>query len=64
MLMVINPAASGGKGVADRVAMLVGEISSDPGVRLPGRRGQTARRQALEHGIDVEDEVIAAIRTL
>ncbi|MBB3316378.1 (2R)-3-sulfolactate dehydrogenase (NADP+) [Rhizobium sp. BK181] len=64
MLMVINPAASGGKGVADRLAMLVGEISSDPGVRLPGRRGQTARRQALEHGIDVEDEVIAAIRTL
>lgn len=61
MLVVINPVASGGKGVAERLARLVDEISSDPGVRLPGRRGQTARRQALEHGIDVEDEVIATI---
>ena len=31
---------------------------------LPGRRGQTARRAALEKGIVVEDDVIAAIRAL
>lgn len=64
MLIVINPAASGGDGVAERMRRLADEISSDPGVRLPGRRGQSARHQALESGIEVEDELIASVNAL
>jgi (2R)-3-sulfolactate dehydrogenase (NADP+) len=64
MLVVINPEASGGASVAERMGRLADEISSDPGVRLPGRRGQNARRHAIENGIEVEDEVIAAIQSL
>jgi (2R)-3-sulfolactate dehydrogenase (NADP+) len=64
MLLVINPEASGGAVAAERMGRLADEISSDPGVRLPGRRGQNARRDAIENGIEVEDEVIAAINAL
>jgi (2R)-3-sulfolactate dehydrogenase (NADP+) len=64
MLIVINPAASGGALVSERMRRLADEISSDPRVRLPGRRGQSARHQALESGIEVEDEVIATISAL
>lgn len=58
MIIVINPEAGGGAFAASRLTELVNEISSDPGVRLPGRRGLTARRAAIEHGIEVEDDVI------
>ncbi len=64
MLIVINPLASGGAVVAERMSRLADEISSDPGVRLPGRRGQAARRDAIENGIEVEDELLEAISLL
>jgi len=58
MIMVINPEAGGGAFAVSRLTELANEISSDPGVRLPGRRGLTARREAIENGIEVEDDVI------
>ncbi len=61
MIIVINPDAGGGAFAAARLTELANEISSDPGVRLPGRRGLTARRAAIENGIDVEDDVVDAI---
>ena len=61
MIIVINPEAGGGAFAAARLTELANEISSDPGVRLPGRRGLTARRAAIENGIDVEDDVVDAI---
>lgn len=61
MIIVINPEASGGAFATARLTELANEISSDPGVRLPGRRGLTARRAAIENGIDVEDDVVDAI---
>jgi (2R)-3-sulfolactate dehydrogenase (NADP+) len=64
MMIVINPTASGGSIVGDRLAQLAAEISSDPQVRLPGRRGQNARREALENGIEVEEEVLAEIAAI
>jgi (2R)-3-sulfolactate dehydrogenase (NADP+) len=64
MIIVINPRASGGSIVGDRLAQLAAEISSDPQVRLPGRRGQNARREALENGIEVEEEVLAEIAAI
>lgn len=63
-IIAINPAATSAVDTAQRLALLAGEISRDPNVRLPGRRGQSSRRLALTKGITVEDEVIAAIERL
>ena len=63
-IIAINPAAMSAADTAQRLALLAGEISRDPNVRLPGRRGQSLRRLALTEGITVEDEVIAAIERL
>lgn len=66
MLIVIDPRASAG-GVVDpagRLAELANVMGQDENVRLPGRRGQNARKVALENGIEVEDDVLAAIRAL
>ena len=63
-IIAINPEATSAVDTALRLALLAGEITRDPNVRLPGRRGQSARRLALSEGIDVEDEVIAAIKRL
>jgi (2R)-3-sulfolactate dehydrogenase (NADP+) len=63
MIIAINPQAGSASNTAERLALLASEISADPDVRLPGRRGRNARRDALENGIIVEDEVIAAIKS-
>ncbi len=63
-IIAINPAATSAADTAERLALLAGEITRDPNVRLPGRRGQSSRRLALTEGIAVEDEVIAAIEKL
>lgn len=63
-IIAINPAATSTADTAQRLALLAGEITRDPNVRLPGRRGQSSRRLALTEGVTVEDEVIAAIERL
>jgi (2R)-3-sulfolactate dehydrogenase (NADP+) len=62
-LIVIDPSASTAS-AAERIAELAHEMASEEGVRLPGRRGQNARRKAIEQGLDVEDAVISAIEAL
>jgi len=37
------------------------EIDAQEGVRIPGRRGQGLSRTAEAEGIEIEDDVIAAI---
>jgi (2R)-3-sulfolactate dehydrogenase (NADP+) len=63
-IIAINPIATSTVDTAQRLALLASEITQDPNVRLPGRRGQTARRAAIANGILVEDDVIAAIEKL
>lgn len=63
MLIVIDPSAGAGS-AAERIAELAREMTAEEGVRLPGRRGQTSRRTAIEQGLDIEDELIASIRAL
>jgi (2R)-3-sulfolactate dehydrogenase (NADP+) len=57
MIIVIDPTATGGNATA-RLTMLATEITSNPDVRLPGRRGQTQRRHALANGIAVENDIL------
>ena len=63
-IIAINPAAMSAADTAERLTLLASEITRDPNVRLPGRRGQTLRREAIVNGILVEDEVIEAIKGL
>jgi (2R)-3-sulfolactate dehydrogenase (NADP+) len=63
-IIAIDPDAVTGSGTAERMAGLAAEMAKEDGVRLPGRRGRNARRHALEHGLDVDDALIASIRAL
>ncbi|MGK6314455.1 Ldh family oxidoreductase [Neorhizobium sp. DT-125] len=62
-LIVIDPTA-GAASAVERIAEFAREMASEEGVRLPGRRGQNARSAAIEKGLDIDDEVIAAIKAL
>lgn len=61
-IIAIDPEATGGS--AAHMARLAEELGKEEGVRLPGRRGFNARRHALENGVDIEDDVLAAIAAL
>ncbi|MCX8995575.1 Ldh family oxidoreductase [Rhizobiaceae bacterium BDR2-2] len=61
-IVAIDPQATGGS--ADYMARLAEELGREEGVRLPGRRGADARRRSLESGIEVDDDVLEAIRAL
>ena len=63
MLIVIDPSARSAS-AGERIAELAREMVSEEGVRLPGRRGQNARREAIEHGLHIDDEVLASITSL
>ncbi|MFB9953077.1 Ldh family oxidoreductase [Rhizobium puerariae] len=63
MLIVIDPAA-GAASAAGRIAALAQEMMSEEDIRLPGRRGQNARRAAIERGLEIDDDLIATIRSL
>jgi (2R)-3-sulfolactate dehydrogenase (NADP+) len=63
-IIVIDPDAAAGSGAAGRMAELAAEMSKEDGVRLPGRRGRGLRARAIEQGLDLEDDVIAAIHAL
>ncbi|MEQ8287601.1 Ldh family oxidoreductase [Thalassospira sp.] len=64
MIIAIDPAASGGPGVSEHLAEIANELAAEEGVRLPGRRGKLARLAAEADGIEVEDDVIAAIEEI
>ncbi|WP_454854834.1 Ldh family oxidoreductase [Rhizobium binxianense] len=61
MIIAIDPAATGGAGTASRFALLVSTITADTDVRLPGRRSQQRRREALAKGIEIDDTMAALI---
>lgn len=62
-IIAIDPVATGGSGVLRRLKELADEIDVQEGARIPGRRGQALRRQAIETGIEIEDEVIQAVKS-
>ena len=61
VIIAIDPGAGN---VADRVAELAREMTSEEGVRLPGRRGQTSRRLARENGLSIDQALIKDIKAL
>ena len=61
--IVIDPGAlAGAEPFYDRMELLMSEILTDDGVRLPGARREALRRQALAEGLEIADAVLAALR--
>jgi len=61
--IVIDPGAlAGNANYLSRVEVLVAEMLSDDGVRLPGARREALRRRAQTEGIDVPDPLLASWR--
>ncbi|MFD1744521.1 Ldh family oxidoreductase [Rhizobium helianthi] len=63
-IIAIDPSAAAGPQVESRIALLAEEMAREPGVRLPGRRGQSARAKAAREGIEIDDSVMQAIERL
>lgn len=62
--LVIDPGALAGReSFLDRIEVLVAEMLTDDGVRLPGARREALRRQAEVDGLDVPDALLAAWRS-
>ena len=63
-ILAIDPAAMGGEGAVARLGALAAEVAAEPGARVPGRRGAALRREAALRGVEVEDDVLTAIRAI
>ena len=62
--IVIDPGAlAGSDAFLDRIEVLLAEMLSDDGVRLPGARREALRRQAEAEGIEVPDALLASWQT-
>ena len=61
--LIVDPGALGGSEVyLDRLEVLVREMLSDVGVRLPGARRESLRRRAEAEGLNVADAVLASLQ--
>lgn len=59
--IVVDPGAlAGSDSYLDRVEVLIAEMLTDDGVRLPGVRREALRRRAEVEGIEVPDALLAA----
>lgn len=61
-ILAIDPGALGGPQALGRVGALVAAIADEPGTRIPGERGRDARARASLEGLEVDEDVVAAIR--
>ena len=65
LFVVIDPGALAGQdSYLDRIEVLLTEMLSDEGVRLPGARREVARRRAESNGIEVAESVVNSLKTL
>lgn len=63
-IITIDPAIAGDHVFAKRLALMAAEIEGQENVRLPGRRSQGIRKQSMENGIAIDDDIMAQIRAL
>ena len=62
--IVIDPGAlAGNDSYLDRLDVLVTEMLTDDGVRLPGARREALLQRARSEGIDVPDAILASLQT-
>lgn len=63
-ILAMDPVAMGGEQTVARLAALIDQVAGEPGTRIPGRRGIEARRKAAESGIEVDEDLMQAIRAI
>jgi len=63
-IIAIDPTIAGNDALAERVSQMAAEIESQGNARLPGRRSQGIRKQSLENGITIEDDILRQIEAL
>ncbi len=61
VIVTIDPAVSAGLGFLDRIEVLLDEMTSQPGVRLPGERRLHSRQHTSGHGVEVPDDLMATL---
>jgi (2R)-3-sulfolactate dehydrogenase (NADP+) len=57
LIIAIDPALFGGSNAIARFGQMADAIENMDGARVPGRRRQALRRDMLEHGIQVDDDL-------
>ncbi len=61
--ILVDPGAlAGADSYLDRIEVLIAEMLRDEGVRLPGARREALRRRAEAEGIEVNENMLAALR--
>ncbi|OZI77320.1 Ldh family oxidoreductase [Bordetella genomosp. 12] len=61
--LLIDPQALAGReSYLERVETLIEAMLADDGVRLPGQRRRELRKEALKHGVDIPDALLAELR--
>lgn len=63
-LLAIDPLATGGPLVTERMAELAALVEAEPGAWVPGRRALMARTAVRENGLALNDAVLAAIEAI
>lgn len=63
-IIAIDPGKIGGEHAVERIAQLATSIDSQDGARVPGRRRQDLRREFLEKGISIPDDLKTEIELL
>ncbi|MET0173673.1 MAG: Ldh family oxidoreductase [Agrobacterium vaccinii] len=63
-IIAIDPTIAGDHVFAKRLALMAAEIEGQENARLPGRRSQGIRKQSLENGIVIDDDIMTEIRAL
>ncbi|MGI9421222.1 MAG: Ldh family oxidoreductase [Geminicoccaceae bacterium] len=61
--LAIDPGATSGGQLADRIASLVEEMRDQPGVRVPGDGRKAARRRAERKGVAVDPGTLERVKT-
>ena len=64
LIVAFDPEAIGGPDALHRFAALAAAIEEQPGARLPGGRRTALWREATDHGLAVEDQLVRAIEAL
>lgn len=63
-IIAIDPLIAGNSVLAERVSLMAQEIETQDHARLPGRRSQGIRKQSLENGIVIDDDIMSQIKAL
>lgn len=60
--MALDPAAFGGRDLAERIEILFAAMLAQDGVRLPGDRRVAFRQKAEAEGVEVPDDLLTTLR--